>query len=237
MGLLDHRQRHLVGFGFEVSGLAFRVRAASEIKEEARASALRHFEMIESYVVGHPGFKTSFVPVTVKPQSPPIVRAMAEAAEAAGVGPMVGLPGALVEAIARDLSSLSKEVIVACEGDAFIIGDRVANFVVEPPRESSSGIGVRLHVQGTSAFYSSGGRSKIAPYIGNARGVAVVAKHGAMAGCIGSAMGYAMHRPQDVERALDVARTSDGVVGALVLAEDRIGVWGEIELVGAERGE
>jgi hypothetical protein len=144
---------------------------------------------------------------------------------------MVTLPGALVEAVARDLAATSREVIVSCEGDTFVVSDRARSYVVDPAVDRGGGIAIRVRPQGPYAFFCSAGRVRLDPVIGLARVVAVLADHGAVADAAGSAMGSAMHRPHHVERALEVARLIRGIRGAVVLVQGRIGVWGDIEIV------
>lgn len=233
MGLLDRiRPSRLDTFEVRAGGLRLMVMAPAELADQARTSALAHWEQIEAYVVVNPSFKNLKVPFPVHEGAPPVVRAMGEASEAAGVGPMVTLPGAIVEGVARDLGAVTKEVVVGCEGDTFVVSDRPRSYVVEKPDEpGSGGIAVRVRPQGAYAFFCSTGRIRIDPVIGHARVVAVLADHGAVADAVGSAMGSAMHRPHHVERALEVARKVPGVRGAVVLSQGRIGVWGDIEIV------
>lgn len=233
MGLLDHiRPAKLVAFPVDVGGMRFTVRAISELRDEARTSAMRHWEQLEAYLVQHSAFKTSFVPIPIAEDAPPVVQLVGEASELTHAGPMVGLPGALAESIAWDLHAHSKEVIVSGEGDVFMISERDRTFMVDPPRgEDSTGIAVRVHCRGSRAFYTSTGRVSVEPAIGLARAVAVIAEKGALAGSAASAIAYAMHRPKDLDRALALARQIPGVTGALIVVDEAMGVWGEIEIV------
>lgn len=237
MGLRDRlRRTRLTSFKVDIGGLRLHVRARSDLSAEARISALRHWEQLESYVVRHSSFKTSFVPVPVREDAPPLVRAMGEASSAVGVGAMVTLSGALVEALAHDLAAFGRPVVVSTEGDTFVVGNVPGTFMVEPaPDPGLGGLAVRVRLPGPYAFYCSTGRVRIDPAIGRARAVAVLADHGAVADAVGSAMGSALHRPYDVDRALAVAKQTDGVRGAVVLVQERIGVWGDLEIVSPAR--
>src|SRR2546427_10978674 len=111
--MLDRlRSDSLGSFDVWVGNLQLRISAAENVRDQARIVALKHWEQLEAYVAGHSSFKTSFVPQPVGPGAPPVVRAMGDAAEAAGVCPMVTLPGAMAEAIALDLSEHAREVVV-----------------------------------------------------------------------------------------------------------------------------
>jgi ApbE superfamily uncharacterized protein (UPF0280 family) len=236
-GILDRlRSDSLAFFDLQVGTLQLRVGAVENVRDEARIVALKHWEQLEAYVAGHSSFKTSFVPQPVGPGAPPVVRAMGDAAEAAGVGPMVTLPGAMVEAIARDLSSQVREIVVSTEGDTFSVHRRAQTFVVEPPMGAGRpGVGVRIQPGRPFAFYASTGRTRSNPGIGQARAVAVLAHHGAVADAAASAIGMAMLHPRHVGRGLTAARRLEGqgLRGVVILAESQIGVWGEMEIVHA----
>lgn len=237
MGLLDRlRSDSLTWFEVHVGSLNLKIGAADNVRDQARIIALKHWEQLEAYIAGHSSFKTSFVPLHVGNGAPAVVRAMASAAEAAGVGPMLTLPGAMAEAVARDLSQQAREVVVSTEGDTFAMHRRAQTFVVEPPMGSGRpGIGVRVGAGAPFAFYASTGRSRINPGIGHARVVAVLAEHGAVADAAASAIGLAMHLPTHVDRALaaSLRLVSQGLRGVVILAESQIGVWGEMEIVPA----
>lgn len=230
MGIIDRlRTERLLGFDVHVAGFRLEVRAAEDLRDEARASALRHWEQLEAFVVRHSSFKSAFVPFHVPDEAPPIVRAMGKASAAAGVGPMVTLPGALVEAVATDLSAVTRGVVVSAEGDTYAVGVGPRVFRVEP----GAAIGVSVRLPGPYAFYTSSGRSKVKPAIGKARVVAALARHGADADAAASAVGLALLGPGQMARALVAAGRIPGVLGAVLLAEGRIGVWGGIEIVSA----
>jgi len=140
----------------------------------------------------------------------------------------------MVEAIARDLSSQVREVVVSSEGDTFSVNRKAQTLVVEPPRGSGRpGVGVRIQPGRPFAFYASTGRTRMNPGIGHARVVAVLAEHGAVADAAASAIGMAMLRPTHVERALAAALRLEGLGlrGVIILAESQVGVWGEMEIV------
>ncbi len=240
MGILDRlRSDSLASFDVHVGNLRLRIGslgADGNVRDHARIVALRHWEQLEAYLAGNSSFKTSFVPIQVGVGAPAVVRAMGAAAEAAGVGPMLTLPGAMAEAVARDLSAHAKGVVVSTEGDTFAMHRRAQTFMVEPPMGAGRpGIGVRIDAGGPFAFYASTGRTHINPGIGHARVVAVLADHGAVADAAASAIGMAMLKPTHVDRALaaTLRLVGHGLRGVVILAESQIGLWGAMEVVPA----
>ncbi len=74
---------------------------------------------VEHHGPRHPEFLKSLAPVTAASDAPPLFRTMIEAAEAAGVGPMAAVAGAVAQADGRFLVEDSPQVIVENGGDIF----------------------------------------------------------------------------------------------------------------------
>ena len=86
----------------------------------AYQSILRYRYQLEQYILSHPDFLRSLVPLAEDEFAPPIVRRMIRAAQGAGVGPMAAVAGAMAEAVGQDLLRESPEVIVENGGDIFL---------------------------------------------------------------------------------------------------------------------
>jgi len=63
------------------------VHAPASLKEVTRELILQYRGYLDAYINEHPEFVRALHPVRIKPPAPAIVREMASAAEAAGVGP------------------------------------------------------------------------------------------------------------------------------------------------------
>src|SRR4030042_1180829 len=79
------------------------IRAKRNLRDKALKSMLKHRASLERYIEHHPLFLTSLEPYQVGENAPVIVKEMAQAAQAAGVGPMAAVAGAIAEAVGRDL--------------------------------------------------------------------------------------------------------------------------------------
>ena len=53
----------------------------------------------------------------------------------------------------------------------------------------------------------------------------------ALADAAATALANRVIEPEDIEPTLDVAKSTEGLKGALVVLRDRMGVWGPLELV------
>lgn len=183
---------------------------------------------LEGYVATHPHFVESYSPVEVEPDAPDIVRAMAAAGDAAGVGPMAAVAGAIAERVARGLMEASHEVIVENGGDLFIAGaaERLV-LLVAGDSPLSGTVAIALGASDLpAAVCTSSGKVGHSVSLGAAHAVTVVAGDGALADAVATAAGNLVHAPEDVERALAFARQVPGVRGAVVIAGDRIGAAG-----------
>src|SRR2546422_11537414 len=105
-------KRRTGSFELQVQDMLLRISAPEEYSEECRAAALSAWEQLHAYSLRHPEFRSSKTPVEVPETAPAIVREMAEAASAAGVGPAFTTQGAVCEHVGRFLANLVPEVVV-----------------------------------------------------------------------------------------------------------------------------
>jgi ApbE superfamily uncharacterized protein (UPF0280 family) len=199
---------------------------AAGLVREARAD-------LEAYIARHPRFRESFVPVAVEDDAPAIVRAMAAAADAAAVGPMAAVAGALAEFVGAGLSSQSREVIVENGGDVWLGGGTervVAVHAGSSPLSGRVGILVPAELMPCAVCTSS---ATVGPSVslGRADAACVVATSGALADAVASALGNRVHSPEDIERAMAAVRDIPGVLGLAVVIGESLGAWGRARLV------
>ncbi|MCE5203891.1 MAG: UPF0280 family protein [Actinomycetia bacterium] len=209
------------------------VSARQNLSEQALALVDDARQALESYIAANPRFAESLVPVGVPEGAPPIVRAMADAARVAGVGPMAAVAGAVAEEVAQGLEPLSAEVIVENGGDVFLISevDRVVLLGAgDSPLSEHVAIAIRAEEMPIAVCTSS---AKVGPSLslGSAHAATVLARSGALADAAASAVGNLVHGPGDIERALARAREIPGVAGAVVVCEDKIGAVGTLSLI------
>lgn len=210
------------------------ISASKDLEKKARESVLNYRQDIEDYIKKDDSFYTALDPVSVKKGAPAIIKFMADAAAKANVGPMAAIAGAVAEFVGRDLLTDSDEVIVENGGDIFIrtndaklagiyAGDAspfTGKLAVEVPG-SKKGIGI----------CTSSGTVSHSLNFGKADAVCIISANTALADAAATAAGNAVKSKQDIEKGIAIARSIDGVLGALIIAGDRIGSWGEIKLV------
>lgn len=228
----------LVSFEVVHAETDLHVSATRDLSAETDALVRELREELEAYITANPRFVESHVPVEVSPGAPAIVKAMASAAEAAGVGPMAAVAGVFAEAVARGLEPASAEVIVENGGDIYLLGRRDRTVLLgagDSPLSEQVAIVVTGSMMPVAVCTSSG---KVGPSVsyGSAHAVTVLAGSGALADAAASSIGNLVHGPDDIEAGLARAREIPGVVGTVVIADDRIGAVGQVRLVPVRQG-
>lgn len=208
------------------------ISALRDLTPQASALVATFREQLEAYFAANPYFAESLVPVDASPGAPAIVRAMADTARTAGVGPMASVAGAMAEAVARGLDPESSEVIVENGGDLYLISRFERRVLLEAGDSPLSGhVGLLLE-PGMMPVAVCTSSAKVGPSLsfGSAHAATVVARSGALADAAASVAGNLVHGPDDIERALARVKEIPGVLGAVVIADDTIGAVGGVSL-------
>ncbi len=207
--------------------------ARSDLRELALETVINHRHKLESFIEKYPEFRVSLTPVSIPLGAPEVVRMMAEAGEAANVGPMAAVAGAFSELVGRALLERSPEVVVENGGDIFISTLRertVAFFAGDSPLSGKVGIRISPQDSPLGVCTSSG---KVGPSLslGVAHAACITAKSASLADAAATAAGNAVKAEGDVEAGLGVAGGIPGVLGAVIISGDKLGAWGQVELV------
>lgn len=207
--------------------------AERDLARQALESISRHRRALEVYLDQNPLFLESLIPLPPDPLAPPLARAMLAAGEAAGVGPMAAVAGAIAEAVGRDLRELSPRVVVENGGDIFLDAGRdvtVGIWAGDSPLNGRLGLKAPAESMPLCLACSSGvvGHSLS---LGKADAAVVAARDGALADAAATALGNRVRSRGDLAPALEWASGVPGLDGALLVLGDRLGAWGEMTLV------
>ena len=222
-------KKKVQSFNLQVQDILLRVTAPVEYYEECRAAALSMWEQISSYSIRNPQFRTSKGPVAVPDDAPEAVREMADAARAAGVGPVFTIQGALADRVGRYLTRALPDVLVTAGGDYFIRSRKRMKLLFHRKPdgdELSVVVGPEAGAQGISTTL---GHAQLPAR--SVDGLAVVARSCALADAAAAAAMAILSRPDSVKPMLDHLRGIEGVLGAVVIQGDHIGVAGSVEVV------
>lgn len=227
----------LVSFRVQVKETDLYVKARQNLQESAYQSILRYRYHLEQYILTHPEFFRSLIPLEDDEFAPSIVRRMIWAARCADVGPMASVAGAMAEAVGRDLLEESPEVIVENGGDIFLHSSQevtVGIFAGASPL--SFRIGLRLPVVGHPwGICTSSGTVGPSLSFGRADAVCIVAASAALADAAATAAGNAVRSALDLEKALAKARAIEGLTGAVIILGEKLAAWGQIQLTEISR--
>ncbi len=228
----------LVSFEVVVAETDLQVSAMRDMTAEATALVRDLRGGLERYIAANPRFAESHVPVEVSADAPAIAREMADAARITGVGPMAAVAGAFAEAVARGLAGASAEVIVENGGDLYLIGKRERTVLLsagDSPLSGRVALVVAAAMQPVAVCTSS---AKVGPSLsyGSAHAVTIMAENGALADAAASSVGNVVHGPGDITAGLERAKGTPGVLGAVIIAGDRIGATGLAQLAPVARG-
>ena len=210
------------------------ISAAKNLEKHARSSILTYRHDLEEYIKNNSSFYSSLEPVEVEKDAPRIVEVMARAGKKALVGPMAAVAGAIAEFVGRDLLSFSDEIIVENGGDIFLRTRKNRTMGIYAGEDSPFTGKIVLEIapreNGLGVCTSSGTVSHSLSF-GKSDAVVIISEDTALADAVATATGNVLKSPDDVKRAVEFARSIDGILGVLVIIKDKMGSWGDIKLL------
>lgn len=227
------RSDDLTYFTVKVKQTDLCIGAAGNLKKQAEQSVHKYRQQVEEYIRRQPVFLHSLVPVEPLGDAPEIVRHMCRASQAAGVGPMAAIAGAVSMYVFRDLAPLSCELVIENGGDIYLAGTKkriVGVFAGKSP--ISNKIGLELQPEDLPvAICTSSGTVGHSLSFGLADAAVVLSRDACLADAAATATGNLIRTAVDIEPALKKVQTIQGISGALIIVGESMGVWGGIKLV------
>jgi ApbE superfamily uncharacterized protein (UPF0280 family) len=228
-----HKGKDLVYFNVKVEQTDLDIGAHSMLRKEALQLITKYRKDIEGHIRRDSRFVTSLTPIPCPPDAPIIVKHMCSAAQKADVGPMAAIAGAISHYVGQDLLRFSPEVVVENGGDIYIKSqqDRVVGiFAGDSPL--SQKIGIKIAAQGTPlGICTSSGKVGYSLSFGKADAVVILSKDTLLADAVATAVGNHVKSVEDVQKGMDFARQIEGVLGIVIIVEDKCGAWGNVHLV------
>ena len=217
------------------------IQADRDVQKRASELVLQYRLQIEEYIVKHPEFYATLVPMPMDYLAPPVVRDMLQAAEAAGVGPMAAVAGSIAAFVGKKLLSEGvAEIIVENGGDIFLQRHRECTIAIFAGQSVlSNKVGVLVAPgQMPCGICTSSGTVGPSLSLGKADSVTVVAESAALADAAATCLGNEVKGEKDgkagINRALEKAKEIVGIRGAVVICGDVLGAVGDIRLVRLE---
>jgi len=228
------RDSDLVSFNATVRETDLYVQARRNLRRKTVRGISKFREVLEGYIEHHPGFLTALKPIEVGEDAPQIVKAMAEAAAVAGVGPMASVAGVMAEYVGYDLLPFSREVIVENGGDIFlkVLEKRVIGLYAGDASPFTGKLALEVRPEETPlGVCTSSGTVGHSLSFGRADACVVLSRSTALADATATAMGNIIASADDIPRGLEFAKGIGGLKGAVIIIDDRIGIWGETRIV------
>ncbi len=223
----------LVKFEVIVKETDLLVRAERDLANESRESVLKYRHQLETYIETNPEFQRSLIPLKDDPYAPEIVQEMIRTSQLAQVGPMAAVAGALAEFVAKDLSPISKEVIIENGGDIYLAISRertIGVFAADSPLSLKIGIEISPEDSPLGVCTSSG---TVGPSLsfGKADAVCILSKSTTLADAAATSVGNIVKEKKDIELGLERGKEIEGVLGMLIIVGEKVGIWGNVKLV------
>jgi uncharacterized protein len=224
----------LVSFTVAVKETDLFISASSKLEKVALDAVVQARYILETYIQGRPEFQTSLVPIADDAHAPGIVQAMLQAATACNVGPMAAVAGAVADFVGAELLKHSDEVIVENGGDIFFKIQRpitVGIFAGSSPLSERIGIKIQPTDKPFGICTSSG---TVGPSLsfGTADAATIRARTAALADAAASAVGNIIKTKDDIQKALDLGQSLGCIDGIVIIKDDKLGVWGNMEIAG-----
>jgi len=189
---------------------------------------------IEDYITKDMRFLTSLKPIAVELRAPEIVKDMNEVAKKANVGPMAAVAGAIAKFIGRDLLRRGyKDVIIENGGDIFIKTTKARRVGIYAGRQKLwKDLKLKLKPQDTPlGICTSSGTLGHSLSFGSADSVVVLSKDASLADAVATATANRVQSKEDLQRAVDFAKSVEGVLGVVVILKKHLISWGKIEFL------
>lgn len=223
----------LHAFDVRVEETDLRVQASVDLRRECRDLVIGARAQLSAYIEAHPGFLDAKSPWHLTLPGPSIVRLMAAASVAAGVGPMAAVAGAIAETVGTAMLASCEEVVVENGGDIFL--STQSNTVVglyAGGLPLSMKIGLRLPGDaGPMGICTSSASVGHSLSFGKADAACVVSPSAALADAVATAVANRVVRTADIPAAIEWGRRIPQVQGLVVIKGDQIGMWGGLEVI------
>lgn len=233
----SHQGEDLVYFRVQVKQTDLYIGVKSEsfapdLAHQIEQRVVRLRADLETYIASHPGFLSSLEPVKLLPGAPEIAGRMARASRLAGVGPMAAVAGAFAEEIGQLIADCP-DVIVENGGDLFVktTRERLVG-VIAGLSPFSNRIAVRIKPEESPVgLCTSSGTVGPSLSLGRADAAIVKATSASLADAVATGTGNRVLSKDKLLEAVEYAKGIMGVTGVLVIKDDQMAAWGEIELV------
>ncbi|MBL7070924.1 MAG: UPF0280 family protein [Candidatus Omnitrophica bacterium] len=227
------KSEDLISFEVKVFETDLSMLCDKPLKNEAEKAVYEYRKQILDYIEANRFFKDSLKPIEADGSAPEIVRDMIDKSAIAGVGPMAGVAGAIAQYTGMDLLDQCSQVLIENGGDIFIKSDTERRLSIYAGDSPLSGkINLKIAPSGVPlGICTSSGTVGHSKSFGKADAATIIARDAVLADCVATQAGNLVKNADDLQAAIDYARSIEGVTGALVIIGSKLASWGEVELL------
>lgn len=204
------------------------------MQDEALSIIIKLRNLMDSYLLLDPEYKTSLVPYFPQVPAPQIFHDMSAVCKRSEIGPMSAVAGAVAKYTALELKKKFpyKEIMVENGGDIYIDIKEdidIAVFAGQSPLSNRVGLHIPASVTPVGVCTSSG---TVGPSLsfGKADAVMIVCKDVLLADSYATAMANRVKTTADIESVIDYISDRSDILGALIVKDDKMAVTGCFEL-------
>ncbi len=199
--------------------------------QTAKQSIERNRRKLEIYIKSNPKFLYSLKPLPI-PGKPKVAGLMAQAAQAAGVGPMAAVAGAMADLAVTDMARKHAEVAVVEDGGEISAQSNIPIDVVVAAGDEplSRRFGFRL-TEFPVGVATSSGRFSHALSFGDAEAAIVFCKNATLADAAATAVGNAvkgLDAKAAIKEGISRGLSIEGVEGVMIIYKGQVGTAGKI---------
>lgn len=187
---------------------------------------------IENYIDKDHRFLSAIKPIPVEINASSIVKNMAGQSKKANVGPMSTVSGAIAEFLGKDLLKKGyKDVIIENGGDIFLKTRKARKIGVYVGR-SKLWDKLQLEIKPKDTplgICTSSGTLGHSLNFGCADSVVIISKSTSLADAVATATANRIQSKDDLQKALDFARSVRGILGVVIILKNNLLTWGKVE--------
>ena len=201
---------------------------SNPFERASKIEALR--KEVSSYIHRRPEFE-DLVPISQDAFASEMIKHMIQASKEAGVGPMATVAGAISHYVGESL--MDSEIMIENGGDIYLKSNEdkvIAIYAGDSP--FSNQVGIKIKSEDTPiGICTSAGKVGHSLSFGNADAVVVISEDTLLADAAATAIGNRVKTGDDIKGALEFGKSIRGIAGIVVIIDDELGAWGDIELV------
>lgn len=206
-----------------------------DVTEPADLALTEIRRKLKSYIAKRPSFETSLEPISQDESAPQIIQKMIEASRQAGVGPMAAVAGAVSEYVGSALLSSHAEltdIFIENGGDIFIKTTSERRILIHAGASVlSEKLAIRVQPEMTPCgICTSSGTVGHSLSFGKGDAVVIISKDTCTADAAATSVCNTIKGEDDISSGLAFAQSIEGVEGALIIVNDKLGAWGNIEI-------